>query len=71
MGLGLGFGVVLIILGLVLATGTLTADVGFVDNSALGWIVLLGGIMSIVLTMVMLNQRQGSTHVEAARIQRT
>ncbi len=68
--MGLGLGIVLIVLGLVLVTGTLNVNIGFIDDNALGWILLLGGILSIVLGLVMSKQRQKSTHVEETRIER-
>lgn len=68
--MGLGLGIVLLVLGLVLVTGTLNMNLDFVDDSTLGWILLLAGLLSIVLGLVTSRQRSRSTHVEEHRVDR-
>ncbi len=65
--MGIGLGVVLLVLGLVLVSGVVNVDIGFIDDRGLGWILLLIGILAIVLALVMNRQRSQSHHVEEQR----
>jgi uncharacterized membrane protein HdeD (DUF308 family) len=42
-------------------------DLSFVDDQALGWILLIVGILAIVLALVMNAQRSRTKHVEERR----
>jgi hypothetical protein len=42
-------------------------DIGFIDDVALGWILLIVGILAIVLALVMNQQRSRTRHVEERR----
>ena len=66
--MGLGLGIVLIILGLVLVTGVIQYDINFVEDTTLGWILLIAGVLAIVLGLIMNQQRSRSKHVEERRI---
>ena len=66
----IGLGIVLIILGLVFAFDVINADTSAVDGQALGWILVLGGVLAIVLPLVIEQQRTrrtGDTVVEDRR----
>ncbi len=65
--MGIGFGVVLLVLGLILALGVVEFDISFVDDAALGWIFLIVGILAIALALVMNKQRSETRHVEEHR----
>jgi hypothetical protein len=65
--MGIGVGVVLLLIGLILVTGVVNFDIGFIDDQGLGWIFLIVGVLAIVLALVMNQQRTRSTHVEERR----
>ncbi len=65
--MGIGLGVVLVVIGLILVLGVVQVDIGFVDDVALGWILLLVGALAIVLAIVMNSQRSRTKHVEERR----
>lgn len=65
--MGIGLGVVLLVLGLILALGVVQFDISFVDDAALGWIFLIVGILAIALALVMNKQRSETRHVEERR----
>jgi hypothetical protein len=65
--MGIGLGVVLLVLGLILALGVVDFDISFVDDVALGWIFLIVGILAIALALVMNKQRSQTRHVEEHR----
>jgi uncharacterized membrane protein HdeD (DUF308 family) len=48
----IGLGIVLLVAGLILALDVITVDLSFVDDSALGWILILAGVLAIVLSLV-------------------
>jgi uncharacterized membrane protein len=64
--MGIGTGIVLIVLGLILVLGVINVDISFIDDNALGWILLLAGVVAIVLTLVM-NQQRTRRHVVEER----
>lgn len=65
--MGIGLGVVLVVLGLILVTGVVNFDIGFIDDQGLGWILLIVGALAIVLALVMNAQRSRTKHVEERR----
>lgn len=65
--MGIGVGIVLLVLGLILVTGVVNFDIGFVDDQGLGWILLIVGVLAIILALVMNQQRSRTTHVEERR----
>jgi uncharacterized membrane protein HdeD (DUF308 family) len=67
--MGIGLGIVLLVLGLILLTGAvdLSAVDEFVASETLGWILVAAGVLSLVLALVMNQQRSRTTHVEERR----
>jgi hypothetical protein len=61
--MGIGTGIVLAVLGLILLTGTIQVDLPWIEDYTLGWILVLAGIVSIVLSMTIW-RRRGTTVVE-------
>lgn len=62
--MGYGLGILLLVVGLILALAV-NASVSGVDIQTLGWILVLGGVIVLVLTAVQLNARRRTT---AARV---
>lgn len=65
--MAIGTGIVLLLLGLILVADVIQVDLGFVDDTALGWILLLGGVVAIVLSLVINQQRTKRTYREEHR----
>ena len=65
--MGISTGIVLVVIGLILVLGVVNFDISFVDDSALGWILLVVGILAIILALVINQQRSRTTHVEERR----
>ena len=65
--MGIGLGIVLVVIGLILVLGVVNFDISFVDDGALGWILLVVGILAIILALVINQQRSRTTHVEERR----
>jgi len=61
---GYGLGIALLVIGLILALAV-NASVSGIDIQTLGWILVLGGVIVLVLTAVQLNARRRTT---AARV---
>ena len=66
--MGLGLGITLIVLGLVFVTGVIEYDISFVEDQTLGWILLAAGVLTLVLGLVMNQQRNRTRHVEERRV---
>lgn len=66
--MGIGLGIVLIVVGLVLALNVLSFDIGFVRDDALGWILVLVGVVAVVLPLIMNAQRSRTHHVEERHV---
>lgn len=62
--MAIGTGILLLILGLVLALDVIQVDLDFVDDGALGAILIVGGILAIALSLIINSQRQRHTVVE-------
>ena len=62
--MGYGLGIALLVIGLILALAV-NASVSGIDIQTLGWILVLGGVIVLVLTAVQLNARRRTT---AARV---
>ena len=65
--MGSGLGIVFVVIGLILVLNVVQFDIGFVDDNALGWILLIVGILAIILALVMNQQRSRTKHVEERR----
>ena len=59
----IGLGIVLIVLGLVFALDVINMDTSAVDTGTLGWILLLAGVVAIIVSLVVNQQRSRSTRV--------
>lgn len=66
--MGIGLGIVLILLGLILVSGVVQYDINFIEDTTLGWILLVVGALALVLSLVINQQRTRSTHVEERHI---
>jgi uncharacterized membrane protein HdeD (DUF308 family) len=63
----IGLGILLIVVGLVFAFDVINVDTSAVNGHALGWILVLGGVLAIVLPLLieqMRTRRIGRTVVE-------
>ena len=63
----IGLGIVLIVLGLIFALDVINVDTAAVDTGTLGWILLLAGVVAIVVSLVVNQQRSRSTRVVERR----
>jgi len=63
----IGLGILLIVVGLIFAFDVINADTSAVDGQALGWILVLGGILAIALPLLLdqTRTRRTRTVVEA------
>jgi hypothetical protein len=62
--MGIGTGIVLGVLGLILLTGAIQVDMPWVNEYTLGWILVLAGIVSIVLSLTIWRGGAGTRVVE-------
>lgn len=67
--MGIGLGIVLVLAGLILVSGVVNFDIDFVEDVTLGWILLVVGVLALVLSLVINQQRTRTTHVEERRIE--
>ncbi|GAA4367677.1 DUF6458 family protein [Nocardioides caricicola] len=63
----IGLGIVLIVLGLVLVLDVVDIDTSAVDTGTLGWILLVAGVLAIIVSLVVNQQRTRSTTVVESR----
>lgn len=65
--MAIGLGVVLLVLGLILALDVVQVDLSFIDDGALGAILIIAGILAIVLSLIVSQQRSRHHVVEERR----
>ena len=65
--MAIGLGVVLIAAGLILLLDVVTVDISFIDDGALGGILLAVGILAIVVSLIVSGQRSRETTVVEER----
>lgn len=65
--MAIGLGIVLLVVGLVLVLDVLTVDISYVNDHALGWILIVAGALAIVLSLAINAQRSRSTRIEEHR----
>ena len=65
--MGIGLGIVLLVIGLILVMGVVQIDIGFIDDTGLGWILVIVGALAVVLALVMNKQRSETKHVVERR----
>ena len=62
--MGIGLGIVLLVAGLILVSGVVNFDMSYIDDTGLGWILVIVGALAIVLALVLNAQSGRSTRVE-------
>jgi Domain of unknown function (DUF6458) len=60
----IGGGIILIVVGGILAFGVKNQSVGNFDLSAIGWIMMGGGVLAIVISFILMQQRTNTSHTE-------
>ena len=68
--MGIGVGIALLVVGLILVTGAIDLPDGVnevVATDTVGWICLVVGVLSLVLAVVLTQQRSRSRHVVEER----
>lgn len=65
--MGLGVGIFLVVLGLIFLLGVINVDLPGIEDTTLGWILLLAGIAAIVLGLIASRNARTRT-VEERRI---
>jgi flagellar motor component MotA len=68
--MGIGLGIVLLVIGLILALGAVDLPAAIDDAIAtqtVGWILIVMGALALVLALVVNQQRSRTTHVEERR----
>lgn len=66
--MGIGFGIGMVLVGLVLVLRVVQVDVPYVDDYSLGVLLIVLGIVGIVLTLMVWNRTSRSTVVEERRV---
>ncbi len=66
----IGLGIILIVAGLIFAFDVVNIDTTAVDTETLGWILLVAGILAIVISLVVNQQRTRSTTMVERRDER-
>ena len=56
----IGLGIVLLVLGLILTLDVITVDIQYVNDDALGWILVIAGVLSILLSLVVMPRWRSS-----------
>ena len=65
--MAIGLGIVFIAAGLILLLDVVTVDLDFIDDGALGGVLLVVGILAIVVSLIVNQQRTRHTVVEERR----
>ncbi len=58
--MGIGLGIILLVAGLVLVLDVVQVDISFINDNALGWILLLAGIIALAMSLAV--TRRTRTH---------
>jgi hypothetical protein len=64
----IGLGIVLLLAGLILAFNVVTVDLSFINDGALGAILIVCGILAIVLSLVVTDRYRRRTVVDEAPV---
>jgi len=68
--MGIGLGIVLLVAGLILVADVINVGTAFVDEGALGWILIIAGVIALVFALVINSPRRtGGTVVEERRVE--
>lgn len=62
--MAIGTGIILLVAGLILVLDVVQVDLNFINDGALGAILIVAGILAIVLSLIVNAQRQRQTIVE-------
>lgn len=54
----IGLGIVLLVLGLIFAFDVITVDMSYINDGALGTILIVAGVLAIVLSLVLTTRRR-------------
>ena len=65
--MSIGFGIGMLLVGLVLVLGVVNVDIPYVEDYQLGVILIILGILGIVLTMIAWNRGRSTRVVEERR----
>jgi uncharacterized membrane protein HdeD (DUF308 family) len=65
--MAIGLGVVLLAAGLILLLDVITVDLSFINDNALGSVLVIAGALAIVLSLIVNQQRTRHTVVEERR----
>jgi hypothetical protein len=60
----IGGGIILLVVGAILAFGVTDQSVGDLDVGVIGWVMMGGGILAIVLSLMLQQQRANTSHTE-------
>lgn len=61
----IGLGIILLVIGLIFVLDVVQVDLQFIDDSALGWILVIAGVLAIVLSLVVAPPwRRGETYYD-------
>src|SRR5829696_8959752 len=60
----IGGGIFLLVVGAILAFGVTDQQIGALDVAVVGWVMMGGGILAIVLSLMLQQQRANTTHTE-------
>ena len=60
----IGGGIVLLVVGAILAFAVNDQSIGAVDLQMIGWICMAGGALAILLSLVLNAQRSNTSHTE-------
>lgn len=63
----IGLGIVLLVLGMILEFDVITVDLKYVNDNALGMILIIGGVLAIVLSLVMSDRYRRRMGVDEPR----
>ena len=65
--MAIGLGVVLLAAGLILLLDVITVDLSFINDHALGSILVIAGALALVLSLIVNQQRTRHTVIEERR----
>lgn len=65
--MAIGLGVLLVAAGLILLLNVVTIDLSFIDDAALGGVLLAVGVLAIVLSLIVNQQRSRRKVIEERR----
>ncbi|MCX6395291.1 MAG: hypothetical protein NTV23_02270 [Propionibacteriales bacterium] len=64
----IGLGIVLLVLGAILSFDVITVDLDYINDGALGAILIVAGLLAILLSLVFRDRYRRDTVVESAPV---